>query len=74
VTAPQPDDRSTDRRSGVQRFTPADLEQQAERQRCLAERRTRDSKRKAAWLAEKTRRAKRARLAAEAAAPEEAAG
>jgi hypothetical protein len=71
VTAPQPDDRSTDRRSGLQRFTPDDLEQQAERRRFLAERRVRDVKRTAAWLAERNRLAKLARIAGEAAAPDD---
>jgi hypothetical protein len=74
VTAPQPDDRSTDRRSGLQRFTPDDLEQQAERRRSLAELRERHVKRKAAWHAERARLAKLARLAEQPLAPEEAAG
>jgi hypothetical protein len=68
VTAPRP----TDRRSGLQRFTPDDLAQQAERQRFLAELRERHAARaragRAAW---RVRRARLARRTEEPSAPED---
>ena len=65
MTTPPPDDNRLVRRR-YKLETPAQV---AERQRVAAERRARDTKRKADWLAEKTRRAKLARLVDEAAAP-----
>jgi hypothetical protein len=59
MTAPHPSDRSTDRRSGLQRFTPDDLAQQAERRRFLAERRERQGARARAARAALQARKKR---------------
>jgi hypothetical protein len=67
VSTPLPDDLPPPRR----RMEPETPAQHAERMRLIAERRVRDVKRTAAWLAERNRLAKLARIAGEAAAPDD---
>jgi hypothetical protein len=71
VTMPLPPD---ERRLPRLRHEPETPEQVEERLRVVAERYARHAKQNAAAYAERVRRAKRARIAEEATAPEEAAG